>query len=350
MKLLKQGIAAIIITMMAFSFAAAQDVGVPDTLRVVCDSTWTIMSAADSISPPISIYGWIDDSNVGGASLPFIVRWDTTGYDWQTDRWGFATFERERLGGGGVVAGVDTLYVSSIDSMFIPIELTSGDLNPATQFIPSISYLDSASYWTSGVRNWGYNGVSVGLVTIGIPDPVPFFPVLETTTKIAEFRLKLADLSPEMLPDSFHIIIDTLNVPTTQVVKYSPSGGTGYLPHLVTPGVLKVLVPTLDADDDNPSEELLPQQFQLAQNYPNPFNPTTTIKYYVASKGIVNLSVYNILGQRVKTLVNGQMDIGWQEAQWNGRDESGNSVASGIYFYKMSAGDYVDTKKMLLMK
>ena len=68
------------------------------------------------------------------------------------------------------------------------------------------------------------------------------------------------------------------------------------------------------------------------------------------NKSMINLTVYNILGQRIKTLVNKEQDAGWQEAVWDGHDDYGNEVASGIYFYKLDAGEFVQTKKMLLMK
>lgn len=96
--------------------------------------------------------------------------------------------------------------------------------------------------------------------------------------------------------------------------------------------------------------EALPDAYALFQNNPNPFNPTTTISFNLASEGQVRLAVYNITGQRVKTLLNGPRQAGLHNVVWDGRDESGNSVASGIYFYRMETADYTESKQMVLLK
>ena len=101
---------------------------------------------------------------------------------------------------------------------------------------------------------------------------------------------------------------------------------------------------------DNEEISLTPNSFSLAQNYPNPFNPTTKISYSIPESESVKLAVYNINGQLIKTLVNGQKDAGSYNALWNGKDESGNSVSSGVYFYRIKAGDFTAAKRMLLVK
>jgi hypothetical protein len=94
----------------------------------------------------------------------------------------------------------------------------------------------------------------------------------------------------------------------------------------------------------------LPKSFSVSQNYPNPFNPTTTIEFDVPTKSQVTLTVYNVLGQKVKTLVNQEMAAGTFKTEWDGRGESGAPISSGIYFYKFEAGSYVMTKKMVMLK
>jgi len=84
--------------------------------------------------------------------------------------------------------------------------------------------------------------------------------------------------------------------------------------------------------------------------YPNPFNPTTTISFSIKEKAPVELIIYNILGQKVRTLVNQPLEPGEHSIVWNGTDNKGRSVASGIYFYRMKAGNYSETKKMVLKK
>ena len=94
----------------------------------------------------------------------------------------------------------------------------------------------------------------------------------------------------------------------------------------------------------------IPESFSVAQNYPNPFNPSTEISYALPEAGNVNVEIYNILGQQVKTLVNEFQDAGSYTVTWGGDDQTGSTVASGVYFYRVTAGQYKDVKKMVLMK
>jgi len=95
---------------------------------------------------------------------------------------------------------------------------------------------------------------------------------------------------------------------------------------------------------------LAPQQDQLKGNYPNPFNPTTTISFYNATPGNVQIDVFNLKGQKVRSLVNAFYDKGEHYAHWDGTDGSGHEVSSGIYLYQMKKDDYSSTKRMILMK
>ena len=94
----------------------------------------------------------------------------------------------------------------------------------------------------------------------------------------------------------------------------------------------------------------LPTSFALESNYPNPFNPTTTIRFDVPEASDVRLEVYDLMGRRVATLVNGQMAAGRYEATWNARSDAGTAVASGIYLYRMQAGSFESVQRMVLMK
>lgn len=95
---------------------------------------------------------------------------------------------------------------------------------------------------------------------------------------------------------------------------------------------------------------VVPTEFSLRRNYPNPFNPTTTIGYDLAQDGTTRLEVYNLLGQRVRSLVTGFQLAGTYQVSWNGQNDVGHQVASGVYFYRLQAGRYVKTNKMLLLK
>jgi len=97
-------------------------------------------------------------------------------------------------------------------------------------------------------------------------------------------------------------------------------------------------------------DAVLPTKFALMQNAPNPFNPTTNIAYDLPAPAHVRLEIFNVLGQRVRTLVDNNQPAGSQSVIWDGNDNSGTSVASGIYFYRISAGDFNATKKMMMLK
>jgi len=100
---------------------------------------------------------------------------------------------------------------------------------------------------------------------------------------------------------------------------------------------------------DNKSN-LIPKEFAVSQNYPNPFNPSTVINYALPKSSLVTIKIYNILGQEVKTLINSQRQAGYYTVQWNGDNNFGRTVASGIYIYRVEAGQYVKTMKMMLLK
>lgn len=91
-------------------------------------------------------------------------------------------------------------------------------------------------------------------------------------------------------------------------------------------------------------------RFQLEQNYPNPFNPTTTIEYELNRSDKIQLEIFNIRGEKVKTLVNEFQNAGSYRIQWDGTNSNGSKLSSGIYFYTIKSGGEVSTKKMILIK
>jgi hypothetical protein len=94
----------------------------------------------------------------------------------------------------------------------------------------------------------------------------------------------------------------------------------------------------------------VPEGFELAQNYPNPFNPETEISYSIPEASNVKLEIFNIMGQKVTTLADQHQDAGSYTVRWDSRGSDGNRVSSGIYLYRLTAGEFVETKKMILMK
>jgi len=94
----------------------------------------------------------------------------------------------------------------------------------------------------------------------------------------------------------------------------------------------------------------VPTALRLGQNYPNPFNPHTTITFALGKDAATSLSIFNTRGQKVRTLVNAPLTMGSHSITWDGRDDSGRALASGLYFYRLSSDGKAQTKKMLLMK
>jgi hypothetical protein len=96
--------------------------------------------------------------------------------------------------------------------------------------------------------------------------------------------------------------------------------------------------------------ETFPQGFALEQNFPNPFNPVTTLRYDLPENSYVNVTVYDMLGRQVRTLVNTTQDAGFRSVIWNATNDYGKPVSAGIYLYQIQAGEFVQTKKMVLLK
>jgi hypothetical protein len=103
-----------------------------------------------------------------------------------------------------------------------------------------------------------------------------------------------------------------------------------------------------DVDDDEESK--IPTSYMLAQNYPNPFNPSTEIVFGLPKASFVNLTIFNVVGQEVTVLVNQRLSAGIHHVTWNGVDSSGKLVSSGVYLYRIQAGDFLQTKRMLMVK
>ena len=109
---------------------------------------------------------------------------------------------------------------------------------------------------------------------------------------------------------------------------------------------LPIFVTSVDGKVSN----AVPTDYALNQNYPNPFNPTTEIRYAIPKSANVTISIYNVFGQKVRTLVAGHKLAGYYVATWDGRADNGREVSSGIYFYEIHAGKFTATKKMTLMR
>jgi flagellar hook assembly protein FlgD len=96
--------------------------------------------------------------------------------------------------------------------------------------------------------------------------------------------------------------------------------------------------------------DVVPETFTLYPAYPNPFNPVTTIRYDLPENALVNIIIYDIMGRSIRSLVNSQQTAGYRSIQWNATNDAGSPVSAGIYLYMIQAGEFRQTKKMVLLK
>ena len=97
-------------------------------------------------------------------------------------------------------------------------------------------------------------------------------------------------------------------------------------------------------------DETLPITFNLYNAYPNPFNPVTTLRYDLPEDAVVNITIYDMMGRQVNTLINNQQTAGYKTVEWNATNDIGKPVSAGVYIYQIRAGEFVQTKKMILLK
>jgi hypothetical protein len=113
----------------------------------------------------------------------------------------------------------------------------------------------------------------------------------------------------------------------------------------------KVILGTAEyAEGNSEGIPLVPIAYALEQNYPNPFNPTTTIRYQLSKRSEVKLEIFDLLGRKVRTLVNGEQVTGAYSVLWKSDNDAGKTVASGVYVYRLRAGEFVQSRKLLLLR
>ncbi len=152
------------------------------------------------------------------------------------------------------------------------------------------------------------------------------------------------------IPYSYIVWLQDFSILNNEVYVYYYDGyGAWPYDRPVTFKEAKIDITDLLTDVDE-SNTQLPQEFILYQNYPNPFNPVTNIKFSVPHTSYLNLKIYDFLGREVKTLLNNEVVAGLHSIQWNGTDNNGKKVASGIYIYKLNSNNFVTSKKLLLLK
>jgi len=193
-----------------------------------------------------------------------------------------------------------------------------------------------------------FNGGAVAECLLNFPDPIHYGTVRATNSCFfgngnpgGDCTLKWVDTLGNISADPAFCNLTTdyrLQTNSPCVMAGSEGGPIGARP---------VGCQTIDVEDDNPP---VTYTFELSHNYPNPFNPSTVIRYALGRRSDVRLTIYNLLGQVVKQLVNESQAAGEYRITWNGDNSSGRSVASGVYFYRLEAGEFTASEKMILLK
>lgn len=252
-------------------------------------------------------------------------------------RFGYsATFEIYGEGGVSTITWLDSTEASSGDVYFKSGAFRVAALfaNTAGAYFPTINTVN-----TFGAAQWD------GVLADTINHTTTCIPITGCTgwpEGVGELLVYTFYLNTGL--DEGQICIDSCGVNSNVAYNWlwSPVSGDFGGPYCVTVSSTGIL------DENGPA---VPLDFALAQNYPNPFNPSTIIEYALPSKSHVMVSVFNVLGQKIRTLVDEEKTIGYYSEVWNGTDDNGQPVASGIYFYRIDAGDqFTETKKMMLLK
>jgi len=222
----------------------------------------------------------------------------------------------------------------------------SGNLNDWISVVRSLnasaSVYDLTGYNGVTFKASGINKLQVFIDMDGIQNYNYFVKTIDVTPTQQTFTLKFSDFSQRF---GSQIPFDASKI------KY-----VGFiLDQTLNPGITAFNFEVKDIAIVNSltginNGGLLPVKFSLDQNYPNPFNPSTIIRYALPSSEKVTIKIYDIIGKEIRTLVNEEKNAGTYTAQWNGRNNEGNSVSSGIYLYRIHAGNYIETKKMTLVK
>lgn len=254
------------------------------------------------------------------------------------------------------------------DSNFNSVILDVSNINSSNYNVPSpyLTYL-TRYYWrvnaTNGFGNspwsatWNFRTRQVSPPSIPIlispannATGVSLTPLFDwqNSTSVNYYRLNLAtDLNfnnlvldkDSLLVSQFATPPNILNINTLyfwRVNAYNIGGPSGWS---------NVFVFRSLVTDINQVTDMIPDSYKLYENFPNPFNPTTDLRFDIPTSSIVRITIYNSMGKEITKLVNEKLNAGRYQAQWNASD-----VSSGVYFYKLTAGDYNDVKRMILVK
>lgn len=260
-----------------------------------------------------------------------------------------------------VTPGAPSRYTGVVLMADTSLDQTTGEIH--TRYVKLVADFDDN--FGSGPRLRLYNN-DLNMTTFTYSFDVKFYASdipggIPSTDGWHKLRLEAKTINADSV--AYWVYFDGQPVGSGPVYDYTHDvGGTMHYPY--TPGTFGLFAfrqgDPLPGYFDNVKVEQLavgipdnPQQasgFQLQQNYPNPFNPTTEISFSVPGNQPVQLLVFNSLGQKIRTLLNGSVSAGTHRVRWDARDDRGNLVPAGIYYYRLNAGDFSQTRKMLLVK
>jgi hypothetical protein len=233
------------------------------------------------------------------------------------------------------------IWVVSDDSVFfynMPIAWhdPSGNMNPtgAIYFPPLTSWdivFDSVVSSESYIRMLGFSDAD--------SDVNP--PLMTNYQRVNVITLRFA-IAPGTLP-AYPVVLDTIFDAVNGSLAFGLVDGVTEFKPIFRPDSFYIRTGTGENDP-------LPTEFNLAQNYPNPFNSSTTINFSIDKAENVSLTVFDLLGRRVRTLINNGIEAGSYSVIWDGKDESGRDAPSGTYFYRLSTDNAVDAKRMTLIR
>ena len=202
------------------------------------------------------------------------------------------------------------------------------------QFFALAVVPEGAVNMNAGVEYWQVSGDDHG--SVYFDDVNMFVPVTQSI-----IRVSYEEMVMEAMADSVHHMTVDWNVNAMDVWDHTPSSNG---PFSFTMD-LSAAFEELGIDGD-----LIPDVFALHNNYPNPFNPVTNITYDIPEVADVSLEIYNVMGQKVRTLATGSHEPGRYRVLWNATNDYGEGLSSGMYIYRIQAGDFVSVKKLILMK
>ncbi|MDY6915202.1 MAG: FlgD immunoglobulin-like domain containing protein [Candidatus Cloacimonadota bacterium] len=215
------------------------------------------------------------------------------------------------------------------------------------------------------------DATNVTVLSSGNPVPEPVNLTTQELSTMEEYEsvlVKLTDVYVSSAPDEYgewyvvdettitaqiddgFFYLDSVDPPIVVEVGQSWGSLIGIVDYSYDEYALNPRTPEDMTQESNTTPNTVPAAAKLEGNYPNPFNPETTVFFTLTNPEKVEVAVYNLQGKKVKTLANSDYSAGQHQIIWNGTNDNGESVASGIYLYKMKAGKYTSAKKMILMK